>query len=315
MFWISESESANQLHDYILEKRRYIQKEIERTHGIKNKDVKFNIIAHSMGGLLTRYYLRYGNAGLAEDGTPPEITWAGSEFVEQVILIGTPNAGTIESFQNLVEGTVLAPGLPSFDAAILGTMPAIYQLLPRLRHGHLITNAEDKEEILDPLDPGLWERMGWGLANPDQDPILQILMPDVKGKNTRRRIALEHLHKSLRSARAFTDALDVPATPPKGLSINLIAGDAVETTNVMKVNVDNGELEEYAFGPGDGKVLRSSALMDERRGSKISGRLITPIRWDNVLFLFSDHLGLTKDPVFTDNILYILLEQPLDHRG
>ena len=55
--------------------------------------------------------------------------------------------------------------------------------------------------------------------------------------------------------------------------------------------------------------------MDERVGSEIKGRLITPIHWANVLFLFSDHLGLTKDPVFTDNILYMLLEQPLDFQG
>ena len=68
-------------------------------------------------------------------------------------------------------------------------------------------------------------------------------------------------------------------------------------------------------GQGDGTVLRSSALMDEREGSKIKGRLRTPIDWASVLFLFSGHLGLTKDPVFTDNILYILLEQPLDHQN
>ena len=51
--------------------------------------------------------------------------------------------------------------------------------------------------------------------------------------------------------------------------------------------------------------------MDERVGSNDKGRLKTPIQWANVLFLFSDHLGLTTDPVFTDNILYMLLEQPL----
>jgi hypothetical protein len=28
------------------------------------------------------------------------------------------------------------------------------------------------------------------------------------------------------------------------------------------------------------------------------------------MFLFSDHLGLTKDPAFTDNVLYLLLEDP-----
>jgi len=65
-------------------------------------------------------------------------------------------------------------------------------------------------------------------------------------------------------------------------------------------------------GPGDGTVLRSSALMDERKAGDLSQRLISPIHWSQVHFIFSDHLGLTKDAAFTDNILYFLLESPLN---
>ncbi len=304
-------EAAKQLHEYILEKRTYVQKEIAKRHGIENKDVKFNIVAHSMGGLVARYYLRYGVADLPDDGSLPPLTWAGSRFVEQVVLIGTPNAGSIDTFRLLIEGSHLAPGLPSFDAAILGTMPALYQLLPRARHGHVVSGIETNQEFMDPYDPVLWEQMGWGLANPELDSTLQVLLPEVKDKETRIKIALNHQRKSLMRAKAFAQALDIPAVTPPGLSINLIAGDAVDTTDVIKVNTETGELENYKTGPGDGKVLRSSALMDERVGSNYKGRLKTPIQWANVLFLFSDHLGLTTDPVFTDNILYMLLEQPL----
>jgi pimeloyl-ACP methyl ester carboxylesterase len=307
-------ESAKQLHEYILEKRTYVQNEIAKRHGIENKDVKFNIIAHSMGGLVVRYYLRYGVADLPDDGSLPPLTWAGSRFVEQVVLIGTPNAGSTDGFRHLVEGTNLAPGLPSFDAAILGTMPALYQLLPRARHGHVVSGIETNQEFLDPYDPVLWKQMGWGLANPELDSTLQVLLPEVKDKETRIKIALNHQRKSLMRAKAFAQALDIPAATPPGISINLIAGDAVDTTDVIKVNAETGELEIYKTGPGDGKVLRSSALMDERVGSNIKGRLRTPIKWANVLFLFSDHLGLTTDPVFTDNMLYMLLEKPLHLR-
>ena len=304
-------EAAKQLHEYILEKRTYVQKEIAKRHGIENKDIKFNIVAHSMGGLVARYYLRYGVADLPEDGSLPPLTWAGSRFVEQVVLIGTPNAGSIDTFRLLIEGSHLAPGLPSFDAAILGTMPALYQLLPRARHGHVVSGVETNQEFMDPYDPVLWEQMGWGLANPELGSTLRVLLPEVKDKETRIKIALNHQRKSLMRAKVFAQALDIPAVTPPGLSINLIAGDAVDTADVIKVNTETGELENYKSGPGDGKVLRSSALMDERVGSSNKGRLKTPIQWANVLFLFSDHLGLTTDPVFTDNILYMLLEQPL----
>jgi hypothetical protein len=65
------------------------------------------------------------------------------------------------------------------------------------------------------------------------------------------------------------------------------------------------------YEPGDGTVTRSSALMDERVGGTWTPNLQSPIKWSNVMFLFSDHLGLTKDPAFSDNVLYILLEQPV----
>jgi hypothetical protein len=67
-----------------------------------------------------------------------------------------------------------------------------------------------------------------------------------------------------------------------------------------------------AWQPGDGRVSRPSALMDERYsvGVKWTPRLVSPIAWSNVNFLFADHLGLTRDPGFTDNILFLLLESP-----
>ena len=61
--------------------------------------------------------------------------------------------------------------------------------------------------------------------------------------------------------------------------------------------------------PGDGRVLRASALMDERVGGQWAPELKTPITWSHINFLFTDHLGLTKDPIFTDNIPFFLLEQ------
>ncbi len=64
---------------------------------------------------------------------------------------------------------------------------------------------------------------------------------------------------------------------------------------------------------GDGTVLRSSALMDERLGGTWSPTLISPITWRQVLFLFTEHLAMTKDPAFTDNLLFLLLEQPRNH--
>lgn len=303
-------ESARRLHDYILEKRAYVQREVEGRFGLQNHDVRFDIVAHSMGGLVTRYYLRYGTQDLPADGSLPELTWEGAKYVERVIFIGTPNAGSIDSFKHLVEGVKLLPSLPSYEAAILGTMPSIYQLIPRTRHRPLVA-ADAPDTALDIVDPDLWERLGWGLLDPAQDETLAILLPDAPDRAARTAVARDHLRKSLARARHFHAAMDRPATPPPGLSMYLIAGDAAPTNAVAAVDADTGRVHVHEQGPGDGSVLRSSALLDERVGTGARrGRLVSPVAWSGVQFLFSDHLGLTEDPAFADNVLFLLLEKP-----
>jgi pimeloyl-ACP methyl ester carboxylesterase len=118
------AENAARLHAFLTEKRTYVREEYRKRYGIENAEVKFDIVAHSMGSLVTRYFLRYGDQPLPEDGTLPEPTWAGAELAERVVLIAPPNAGSLDALVSLVEGRRLAPTLPLYPAAILGTFPS-----------------------------------------------------------------------------------------------------------------------------------------------------------------------------------------------
>ena len=62
-------------------------------------DARFNIVGHSMGGLVARYYLRYGDA---EPGGP--VTWAGARRISQLVVVATPNAGSIFSLNAALNG-------------------------------------------------------------------------------------------------------------------------------------------------------------------------------------------------------------------
>ena len=302
-------ENAQLLAEFIAEKKILVAAELKKRFGISHHDVKFDLVAHSMGGLIARYYLRYGDADLPSDGASPEVTWAGADHVRRVILIGTPNSGSLNAVSQLVEGVQFAPVLPKVEAAILGTMPAVYQLLPRSRHGQVV-DREEGRPIGDLFDPLLWERLDWGLADPDQDEILQVLLPDELDPEARRRIALDHQRKCVVRARLFTAALDQPAIPPQGLDLYLFAGDAEPTSAQVTVDRKKKVIKVTQFAPGDGTVLRTSAVLDERVGGHWQPRLKTPIAWSGVQFLFSDHLGMTADPAFSDNVLYLLLEGP-----
>jgi hypothetical protein len=303
-------ESAKLLHEFLLEKRAYVQAEYEKRYGVTNFDVKFDIVTHSMGGLVLRYYLRYGPIDLPAADKTPRPTWAGAQYVDRAIFVGPPNAGSVSAFVQLLQGRKFGPTLPRYEPVLLGTMPAVYQLLPRGRHGPLVDATNPEQHIENILNPKLWEEMGWGMAASGQDRGLERLLPEVTRPADRYRIALDHQRKCLTRARRFQAALDIPSSPPDGLTLHLIAGDALPTPAVVSVNMRNGKIGIFREGPGDGTVLRSSALMDERLIGAWSPTLVSPITWDQVLFLFSGHLEMTRDPAFTDNLLFLLLEHP-----
>ena len=163
---------------------------------------------------------------------------------------------------------------------------------------------------LEDFDPAIRERYRWGLADPRRDKVLRWLLPEVDSVEERRAVALDHLRKTLARTEQFFRAVDAPAEPPEHLQLILIAGDADRTPSRIAVNPATGRVRVSERAPGDGTVTRDSALLDERVGARWRPRLQSPIGWSHVLFRHSDHLGLTRDPAFSDYVLFTLLESP-----
>jgi pimeloyl-ACP methyl ester carboxylesterase len=301
-------ESAIRLDRFIKAKHAYVNQEVATRYGLKIEHVKFDIVAHSMGALVARYYMRYGAQELPEDGSLPALTWEGARHIERLVMVGPPNAGALDTLLHLTSGIKPGTFFPTYPAAIVGTMPSAYQLLPRSRHLPVLDSRGNP--VLDLYAPELWRQNQWGLADPRQGKVLAALLPEIKSARKRRQIALDHQTKALRRAKHFTAAMDRPARPPSGVQLFLVAGDAKATNKAAQFD-GQGKLRIVEQGAGDGSVLRSSALLDERLASEVHQRLKSPISWNQVLFLFSDHLGMTEDPAFSDNILYFLLEQPM----
>ena len=69
---------------------------------LKRPNLKFNIVAHSMGGLIARYAAMYGSADLPAG--KPRPTWAGAKNFSKVFLLGTPNEGSPQSLDALING-------------------------------------------------------------------------------------------------------------------------------------------------------------------------------------------------------------------
>jgi len=292
---LSNVQNAKRLHRFIQERKRYIQRRSRELYGIDRKDLKFDIVAHSMGGLLAHYYVRYGTQDLPQNGSLPQLNWAGTKDVRQLVMVGTPNSGSVAAFQDLLDGQSFLPDWQRFLLAVnLPHYPSMYELLPRTRHKALI--SQKSSDPVDIYNVSLWQKMKWGLFGSD---LFQESTDEVK----------VHVANCLRHAQQFHMAIDRPAKTPKNFQIRAIIGDSIQTPRQKKINLQTGQVSDNDYDPGDGVVLRSSVLADERVGKEWTPKVKGAIDYTSVLFLPEEHLNLTNSATFTDNLLHYLLEK------
>lgn len=304
--------NAARLKEFIDEKREDVRREYKENYGIEDAEIKFDIVGHSMGAILSRYFARFGGADLdtIPTGTVP---WTGADDIGRLILVAPPNAGSLDAMDQLINGfNTGRPVLPFYHQALLGTFPSVYQLLPRSRHGALVWNNNKDKPVVNLLDPHLWQEMKWGLSGDDEatDVVLRKIMPDISSASERRKQAQKYQKAALERARVFQLAMDIPSQPPAGYEMFLVAGDNSETPSVASVNKTSGEFSIMEFGLGDGTVTRASALLDERVGQIWKPTLESPLNWSSTMFIPGKHRTLTNGPIFENNVLYWLLEEP-----
>ena len=285
------------------------------------KGYRFDVVAHSMGGLIARYFLRYGATDLPDLGDDPVVTWKGAEEIDRLLIVGSPSLGSLGSLERLTHGFDVAFFLPSYGPGLLGTMPSIYQLLPRDRHSPLI-GPDGGLSTLSLFDVNTWKDNGWGLFSPEAQHDLESVLPGLSAAERAAQVE-RYAAWCLGRATHFHKALDRRPAQACPAEVFLFGGDSLPTAARVRLErTESGELHpDFHRGvetvPGDTTVARYSALGDERFGITGLGsdlpyqRLRSPIPWTNVTFLADDHVGLTRNPVFANNSLHILLERPL----
>jgi pimeloyl-ACP methyl ester carboxylesterase len=153
-----------------VEAARLLAKRINRLKARLDKpDLRFDLIAHSMGGLVARYFAMYGERDVL--GEPaPQPSWAGAPAINRLILIGAPNAGSFDSFRSLIQGYSVTEAhrarLPLFRGLhrrMIFTAPAVYQLLPRNEGAHFF-DEQLRRLPLDLFELETWRRLGWSAA-------------------------------------------------------------------------------------------------------------------------------------------------------
>ena len=305
------SYNARLFEQFILKKRKYLQKKYEEIYGLDDFDVQFNIVSHSMGGLLSRYYLRYGTQNLPDDGGLPDLNWDGSKYIDKMILAGTPNAGYLDTFLEMLYGASLQP----FSPAVLGSFPTYYQMLPAPETQSIVYTDDPDGEAVDVFDPILWKEMEWGILNPKEDHTLKIMLPEAETREERLDLAFDHLKKCLERAEQFIRAMRVDAEPPADVDLYLVFGNGIKTSKKAFVNRETGEVEKIYYVSGDGKVTTVSALWDIRQNMGKTFFINSPIKWSSIYTVRAAHMGILNSSGFVDNMLILLpmLESKKQH--
>jgi pimeloyl-ACP methyl ester carboxylesterase len=304
-------QNAQQLHKFILEKRKNLQKKYEELYGIKDFDVKFNIIAHSMGGMITRYMLMYGDQAIPDKGPMPKPDWRGAKNIERAVIVGTPNLGFLNVVFEMTRGLSIAKGVPAFPPAVIGTWATFYQMLPfPCMESVKYADAPDGPAV-NLYDPQVWVDLKWGLADPNQDQFLQMMLPKVKKTAERRKIALDHQKKCLKKAEQFSQAVQAKSAQPDDLALFLFLGDSVNTRKTAVVDKKTGKLKVTRMDGGDGVVQTVSARMDTKKESPELPFKTSNIDWHSVVHLNAAHMGITETTGFGDNVTYYLMLLPV----
>jgi hypothetical protein len=115
-----------------------------------------------MGGLIARYYLRYGEYDTLDDNDF-KLNLHGAERVRRVILLGTPNLGSVSALHAFIKGCKI--GGRQIPTETLATMPSTYQLFPHALNDWLIT-ANGKPLHRDLYDVEIWRRFQWSIFDP-----------------------------------------------------------------------------------------------------------------------------------------------------
>jgi len=145
-------EAARRLHDLL--------EQMAELRG--DPQARFNIVGHSMGGLVARYYLRYGTAEPRDD---QPVTWAGARRIRNLVIVATPSAGAIHSLEGLLLGSRVGLSYTTLAPAVISSMPSVYQLLPPKGAPALVDHKLEPLEA-DLHDVETWRRFGWGPFGP-----------------------------------------------------------------------------------------------------------------------------------------------------
>jgi pimeloyl-ACP methyl ester carboxylesterase len=285
-------------------------------------DLKVDIVAHSMGGVIARYLLRFGAEDVLDRDELPPVTMAGESKINRLILLGTPSFGSTNAVQQVIAGAQIV--LKRIEPETVATLPSIYQLFPNVDRKPLIgidgrplrkvpEDANSAER--DVFDVTTWRDLQWSVFDPQ---VIARVGPE-RADLLQRAFAV-YLKRAGRLQRALQEP-----QPDSSVKLVVFGADCDLTAARILVEADNGRMvprfdpheikhprpgvpyDALLREPGDGQVGKASLLGRQSFDPTVVSRGSFPIAFS--FFLCSAHSDLPGNINFQDNLLNVLLSR------
>lgn len=294
----------------------------------RDPQLKVDILAHSMGGLIVRYYLRYGGVDVL-DGNDFPVNNRGAARVRKVVMLGTPNLGSVSSLHSFLRGYPV--GVRRLATETLATMPSVYQLFPHPL-GDWLIKLDGTTLDRDLFETRIWQRFEWSVFDPEVIARIGARFADQPQAAAYVDLLQRYFDKRLERARRFVWSLSF-RTEETPVRYVVFGGDCTLTPARLLVEDVKGEsvvrlypheiaapspgvsYDRLMLEPGDGRVTKPSLLARESLDPTVPRHQYTMFPLDHSFVLCEAHDTMTGNVNFQDNLLNVLLTRthPLEH--
>jgi pimeloyl-ACP methyl ester carboxylesterase len=222
---------------------------------------RVHLVAHSYGGVVGRYYLRYGGRDAVRDrdcpGVPERMAAAvnapGGEGIDRLVLLGAPLRGSVLAFRSLLEDFNLFGFISVGLRDAVFTMPLAWELLPPAESdGRVpILAGVNGDERIPLYALRTWVERGWILGG-EQDAARLRFVEAMLGRSLALQKSMAGRHPVEESVSRLVAAGECRPTPARALD----TGDGVQ---FLARDQTEHPLFERATAPGDGVVTAESA--------------------------------------------------------
>lgn len=307
--WRKENiHAVRQLHAMI--------EQIRKDYG--DPDLPVDLLAHSNGGLIANYYLRYGPTDVLDQAefTPWD---EGAHRIRRMVLLGTPNLGSVISLERLQKGVKVA--FRTVPVEVLVTMATPFETLPH-PEAQVVYGSDGKPVDFDIYDADAWRVRRWGVFSPEVEQRVLAAAPDHETGALQMAELQSFFVRHLDRGKHLQLALNQPIHS-NGVEVAVFGGDCTLTPGRavlerddkgerlvvrpedVKVRMPGVDYERLLMLPGDGLVTRESQL--GRGLVEGVGAGYDTFPFAQSFFLCERHDQLSVNPYFQNNLLNFLL--------